>query len=143
MATPVSETRPPVRHRPLNPAQRRAVVLMAAGKKPIDISRELGLHEKTIFSWRNKPHFMAAVEAELQAFEAEAGEMLRRGLPKAVTNAERLQSCGVESVELGASKFFLEGFANLIKQRDQQKELDALKELVLSLQARLDGESAT
>jgi hypothetical protein len=130
-------------HPPLRPVQRRAVQLLALGKRNVDVAREIGLRDETISRWKHLPNFAAALEAAMQEFEQEASELLRQGLPKAIVNAERLMSCRVESVELGASKFFLEGYAGLIKQRDQQKEIDALKEQVLNLITRLDGESAT
>lgn len=54
----------------LSEQQRQAVVMLASGKRGVEVAAELGITQETVSRWRNSPTFAAAVNQLLREVHA-------------------------------------------------------------------------
>src|SRR6266568_1261382 len=69
--------------KPLKPTQKRALRLLANGKRPSQVARELGIGRRTLWNWRHLPQFEKQLSRYMQELEEYSERKEKQALAQA------------------------------------------------------------
>ena len=128
--------------RALSVKQLRAIDLRAEGNSWDSVSRLMEVTPKTIYNWRQHPLWAETLENRQREWAEEYESKFVRMMPKVADTHDQLLGSKDEAIRMRACDSAHTQYGRIVKEKDQQKEIDDLKAMVLALTEQLAQQRA-
>jgi transposase len=111
-----------------SPKQEKATLLLLSGKTILEVSKFVGVNERTLYRWLATPEFQQRLEQEKKKLREQAFDKLKAILNKAVEKLETLIDDKNSLIGLRACQTVLEYNIKIVEQEEIEKRLEILEE---------------